>query len=80
MPQPENRCDIAREIPPVPAQATAFGRERAADDSLSREVLRLLTLALDSYLFAILFAMLTTRTRRFSGPKGLSLFLSLVLP
>jgi hypothetical protein len=44
------------------------------------EVLRLLTLALDSYLFAILFAMLTTRMRRFSAPKGLSLFLSLVLP
>jgi hypothetical protein len=80
MPQPETRCQLAGEFSPVPAQATAFGRERAEDDSLSREVLCLLTLALDSYLFAILFAMLTTRTRRFSAPKGLSLFLSLVLP
>lgn len=80
MPQPETRCHNAGEISPVPAQATAFDRERAADDFLSLEVLRLLTLALDSYLFAILFTMLTTRTRRFSAPKGLSLFLSLVLP
>jgi hypothetical protein len=53
MPQPAARCHIAGEISPVPAQATALGRERAADDFLSREVLRLLTRVLDPYLFAI---------------------------
>ena len=77
MPQPETRCHIAGEISPVSAQATVSEPQTS---SLSREVLRLLMLALDSYLLAILFAMLTTRTRRFSAAKGLFGFLSLVLP
>src|ERR1700730_7209863 len=74
-------CHSPKHVAISPARFPRYPRRQpTADGSLSRGVLRLLMLAFDSYLLAILFPMLTTRTRRFSGPKGLSLFLSLVLP